>query len=86
VICSHQKSRIENSIFDKSLPFLTIDRVKKITAVSSTLPANAALSPQEIQSAFPEYAALSSDMLEVNRKLIKYREILERLAIGKNLE
>jgi hypothetical protein len=43
---------------------------------------NRELSPQDIQRRFPEYDRLTKDMIEVNHRLIKYRKILRRLAMG----
>lgn len=40
--------------------------------------------PQDIQKKFKEYKELTSEMQEVNKKLIEYRKILEKLAIGGN--
>lgn len=42
----------------------------------------AALAPQDIQKNFPEYRSLIANMQEVNQKLIQYRGILEKIAIG----
>lgn len=42
---------------------------------------NKILSPQDIQKNFSEYKELTKDMAKVNQKLIKYREILNRLAM-----
>ncbi|MEP2705022.1 MAG: hypothetical protein ABJZ83_03740 [Yoonia sp.] len=39
-------------------------------------------SPQQIQADFPDYDALSTDMLSVNKKLIRYREKMNELAVG----
>lgn len=38
--------------------------------------------PQEIQKKYPEYAAIISDLLEINLKLIDYRKTMYRLAVG----
>lgn len=43
---------------------------------------NKNLSPQEIQKNYPEYENLTKEMIEVNHKLIEYRKILRRLAMG----
>lgn len=43
--------------------------------------ANVKLSPQDCQRKYPEYDELTKDLLEVNSRLIKYREILEELAM-----
>ena len=40
-------------------------------------------SPQEIQQGFPEYDALCKDLLIINNRLIKYREKMHELVIGK---
>lgn len=39
-------------------------------------------SPQDIQKNYPKYAQLTSDLMNVNRKLIKYREAMYKLAVG----
>ena len=40
---------------------------------------NPSLSPQDLQRSFPEYAELEKDMLRVNKILISYKKLLERL-------
>jgi hypothetical protein len=42
---------------------------------------NCSLSPQEIQKRFPDFERLVADMKSVNQKLIKYRDVLEDLAL-----
>lgn len=44
---------------------------------------NAGLSPQEIQKKFPDYKALIEDMQSVNRNLIKYKDMLNEIVMGK---
>ena len=41
------------------------------------------MSPQDIQKDFPEYDALSSDLLAVNNRLIKYRSKMHDLVTGR---
>lgn len=41
------------------------------------------LSPQEIQKKFPKYNELSSDLERINKNLIKYREKLHQIVVGK---
>ena len=41
------------------------------------------MSPQDIQKGFPEYDALSSDLLAVNNRLIKYRSKMNELVTGR---
>lgn len=43
---------------------------------------NQKLSPQELQRRFPEHEQLVKEMLEVNKRLIGYREILKNIAMG----
>ena len=43
---------------------------------------NKNLSPQNIQKKYPEYEGLTKEMIEVNHRLIEYRKILRRLAVG----
>jgi hypothetical protein len=40
------------------------------------------ISPQDLQKNYPEYEQLTQDLLKVNRKLIKYREAMYKLAVG----
>jgi hypothetical protein len=40
-------------------------------------------SPQEIQSSYPDYQQMIEEMRHVNKKLIKYRAMLEKLAFEK---
>ncbi|MCG8668929.1 MAG: hypothetical protein MI867_05915 [Pseudomonadales bacterium] len=44
---------------------------------------NDSLSPQEIQKKFPQYTELSSDLEAINKNLIKYREKLHQIVVGK---
>ncbi len=44
---------------------------------------NFEMSPQDIQKDFPEYDALSRDLLAVNNQLIKYREKMNELVAGR---
>ncbi|WP_081081304.1 hypothetical protein [Burkholderia cepacia] len=39
--------------------------------------------PQDIQKQFPQYAALSTDLLAVNERLIAYRKIMSDLVLAK---
>ncbi len=39
------------------------------------------LAPQEVQRRFPEYQSLMTDLRATNERLIKYRDMLRRLAI-----
>ena len=43
---------------------------------------NIKITPQEIQRNYPNYNELSEDLLEVNRKIIKYRQAMYKLAFG----
>lgn len=42
------------------------------------------ISPQDLQKNYPDYEQLTQDLLKVNRKLIKYREAMYKLAVGIN--
>lgn len=42
----------------------------------------AKLNPQDIQKSFPDYEKLISEMESVNNRLIEYRNVMKRLAIG----
>jgi hypothetical protein len=42
----------------------------------------AALTPQEIQRRFPDHNALTTDLLATNQRLVKYRDVLNELALG----
>lgn len=44
---------------------------------------NSGLSPQEIQKKFPGYKTLVEDMQNVNRNLIKYKDKLNEIVIGR---
>lgn len=46
-------------------------------------PENASLTPQEIQKKYPEYNALLEDLLITNKRLIKYKGIVEKMAFDK---
>mgnify|MGYP000526232029 CR=1 FL=1 len=39
-------------------------------------------SPQQIQKEFPQYEDLVVDLLKINKKLIEYRKMMYRLAVG----
>ncbi len=39
------------------------------------------IDPQDIQRKFPKYAELTADMMQVNARLIKYRETMHRLVL-----
>ena len=43
---------------------------------------NINISPQDIQQNYPQYDELTSDLVAVNKKLIKYRKAMYTLAIG----
>ena len=43
-------------------------------------------SPQDIQTRYPNYDDLTSDLIEINRKLIQYRDAMRKLAFGENVE
>jgi len=42
---------------------------------------NCELSPQDCQKKFPEYSKLTKDLIEINKRLIEYRNILYKLAL-----
>jgi hypothetical protein len=42
----------------------------------------APLTPQEIQRRFPDHDALIADLLATNQRLVKYRDVLNELALG----
>ena len=42
---------------------------------------NVVIDPQDIQRKFPKYAELAADMMQVNARLIKYRETMHRLVL-----
>ena len=44
---------------------------------------NYSLTPQEIQKKFPEYDELVEDLMNVNKCLINYIEILHEIVFGK---
>lgn len=46
-------------------------------------PENASLTPQDIQKKYPEYDALLNDLLITNRRLIRYKDIVEKMAFDK---
>lgn len=39
--------------------------------------------PQEIQKEYPEYTALIEDLLETNEKMIEYKNLMKRIAFGR---
>lgn len=61
-------------------------RFRKWYAIQLSLEVNQNKSPQEIQSLFPDYQQMIDEMRGVNENLIKYREMLERLAFRKDNE
>lgn len=40
------------------------------------------ISPQDIQKNYPDYDFLTTDLIKVNKKLIKYRDAMSKLAVG----
>lgn len=49
-----------------------------------TIEVNTEKSPQDIQLAYPSYSELSSDLIAVNKKLIKYRENMYAIVVGES--
>lgn len=45
-------------------------------------PQNKDLSPQDIQEKYPEYEKLTTEMKEVNQKMLKYSKFLRQLAMN----
>jgi len=43
---------------------------------------NSSLSPQDIQKKYPEYEKLIKEAMGINQKLIEYRKLLKKIAIG----
>jgi len=58
-------------------------KYRKWYEAEKNLSANLHKSPQDIQRSFTEYKSLTEDMGKVNKKLIKYSEILKTIAYGK---
>ena len=57
-------------------------RFRKWYEVENKNEKNSCFSPQDVQSKYPKYKELVSDMIEVNAKLIAYRKILKKLSMG----
>lgn len=64
-------------------PHLTVWQAKFRTwyQIESHKNENKDIPPQELQKRFPEYAQLIQSMKEVNHKLIRYKESLEKIAL-----
>lgn len=58
-------------------------RFRKWYDVQLELPDNIKKSPQEIQSSYDDYQQMIEEIRLVNKKLIKYRNLLERMAFEK---
>lgn len=79
--------RIAVDVLNEGLrPHLTKWQAKfrKWYEIESNKKGNETLTPQQIQQKFSEYEQLVKEMREVNKKLIEYRKILKKLAIGDN--
>lgn len=44
------------------------------------------IDPQSIQKSYSQYSALEKDLLEVNRKLMIYRELMRKLVLGQKVD
>ena len=66
---------------DALRPHLTMwqAQYRKWYELESKQEKNISLTPQEVQKTFPEYRELESDILRVNKILIAYKELLEKL-------
>ncbi len=56
-------------------------RFRKWYSIEAEKSENNNISPQDLQKKFPNYSMLISDIQAVNAKLIKYRDVLKKIAI-----
>lgn len=57
-------------------------RFRKWLAGQNGIFTNQYIHPQDLQKRFPDYDDLANDMMVVNQRLIYYRELLRKIAIG----
>lgn len=82
---TRQIVRVSIQILNKDLrPHLTKwqARYRRWWDAEVIKPENSGLSPQEIQRKFPEYAALMSDLRQVNSRLIAYKVRLKAMIVS----
>lgn len=58
-------------------------RFRKWYKTESDKKENDDITPQDLQTRYPEYDSMIQDMKMVNEKLIKYKDILREIAIGR---
>ncbi len=58
-------------------------KFRKWISAQDSIPEKQNISPQDLQKQFPDYDDLATDMLIVNNRLIYYRELLRKIALGK---
>lgn len=81
---SSQLITLTENVLNKGLrPHLTMWQAKYRKWYASNEEKYDEKTPQEIQKEFPQYEELEKDLIETNKRMIEYKELMEKIAFNK---
>lgn len=81
---SYQLITLTENVLNKGLrPHLTMWQAKYRKWYASNEEKYDEKTPQEIQKKFPQYEELEKDLIETNKRMIEYKELMEKIAFNK---
>ncbi len=81
---SSQLITLTENVLNKGLrPHLTMWQAKYRKWYASNEEKYDEKTPQEIQKKFPQYEELEKDLIETNKRMIEYKELMEKIAFNK---
>ena len=81
---SSQLVTLTENVLNKGLrPHLTMWQAKYRKWYASNEAKYGEETPQEIQKKFPQYEELEKDLIETNKRMIEYKELMEKIAFNK---
>lgn len=81
---SSQLITLTENVLNKGLrPHLTMWQAKYRKWYATNEAEYGEETPQEIQKKFPQYEELEKDLIETNKRMIEYKELMEKIAFNK---
>ncbi len=81
---SSQLITLTENVLNKGLrPHLTMWQAKYRKWYTSNETKYSEKTPQDIQKKFPQYEELEKDLIETNKRMIEYKELMEKIAFNK---
>lgn len=81
---SSELIELTGAVLNKGLrPHLTIWQAKFRKWYNENLDSNIGKTPQQIQEMYPHYEELKKDLIDTNKRMIEYKNLMERIAFEK---